>query len=218
MTEGHSGTTDAVFSLTLGAAATETVTVAFATADGTATAGADYQATNGTLTLTAGQTAMHITVAVIGDIVREPDETFTVSLSMPANATLDDATATGTITDDDDPSAPGQVFRDCADDCPELVVVPAGTFMMGSPPAEVGSHEDERPVREVTIDAAFAVGVFEVTFAEWQACVTAGGCGAQLPDDGGWGRAERPVINVDWAMRGPTLRGCRRKPARTIGC
>ena len=71
--------------------------------------------------------------------------------------------------------------------------------MMGSPPSEVGSHKDERPVREVTIDAPFAVGVFEVSFAEWQACVTAGGCDAQLPDDGGWGRAERPVINVDWA-------------------
>ena len=199
VTEGHSGTSDAVFTVTLSAAASETVTVAFATADGTAAAGADYQAADGTLTFTAGQTAMDITVTVIGDIVREPDETFTVSLSMPANATLADATATGTITDDDDPSAPGQVFRDCADDCPELVVVPAGSFMMGSPPSEVGSHEDERPVPEVTIDAPFAVGVFEVTFAEWQACVTAGGCGAQLPDDGGWGRAGRPVINVDWA-------------------
>ena len=198
VTEGNSGTSDAVFSVTLSAAASETVTVAFATADGTATAAADYQAADGTLTFTAGQTATRITVAVIGDTVPEPDETFTVTLSNPANATFADAMATGTITDDDDPSAPGQVFRDCADGCPEMVVVPAGSFMMGSPPSEVGSHEDERPVREVTIDAPFAVGVFEVTFAEWQACVTAGGCGAQLPYDGGWGRAERPVINVDW--------------------
>ena len=197
--EGNSGTSDAVFSVTLSAATSETVTVAFATADGTATAAADYQAANGTLTFPAGQTAVHITVAVIGDIVREADETFAVTLSNPANATLADATATGTITNDDDPPAPGQVFRDCADDCPQMVVVPAGSFMMGSPPSEVGSHKDERPVREVTIDAPFAVGVFEVSFAEWQACVTAGGCDAQLPDDGGWGRAERPVINVDWA-------------------
>ena len=138
-------------------------------------------------------------MAVIGDTVPEPDETFTVSLSNPSKATIADATATGTITDDDGPPAPGQEFRDCADDCPEMVVVPAGSFMMGSTPSEVGSHEDERPVREVSIDAPFAVGVFEVTFAEWQACVTAGGCRARLPDDGGWGRAERPVINVDWA-------------------
>ena len=199
VSEGDSGTSGAVFNVTLSEAAGETVTVAFASADGTATAGTDYQAASGTLTFTAGEAALQITVAVVGDIVREPDETFVVTLSDPRNATLADAAATGTITDDDDPSAPGQVFRDCADECPEMVVVPAGSFMMGSPQSEVGSQEDERPVREVTIDAAFAVGVFEVTFAEWQACVTGGGCDAPLPDDGGWGRAERPVINVDWA-------------------
>ena len=198
VSEGDSGTSDAVFNVTLSEAAGETVTVAFATADGTATAGTDYQAASGTLTFAAGETAVHIAVAVIGDIVREPDETFVVTLSDPQNATLADAAADGTITDDDDPSAPGQVFRDCADDCPAMVVVPAGSFMMGSPQSEIGSQEDERPVREVTIDAAFAVGVFEVTFAEWQACVTGGGCDARLRDDGGWGRASRPIIDVDW--------------------
>ena len=81
--EGNSGTSDAVFSVTLSAATSETVTVAFATADGTATAAADYQAANGTLTFPAGQTAVHITVAVIGDIVREADETFAVTPQQP---------------------------------------------------------------------------------------------------------------------------------------
>ena len=199
VSEGDSGTGDAVFNVSLSEAGGEMVTVGFATADGTAIAGTDYQAASGTLTFTVGETALQITVSVIGDIVREPDETFVVTLSDPQNATLADATATGTIATDDDPSAPGQVFRDCAGECPVMVVVPAGSFMMGSPPSEVGSLEDERPVGEVIIGAPFAVGVFEVTFAEWQACVSAGGCGARLPDDGGWGRATRPVIDVDWA-------------------
>ena len=92
---------------------------------------------------------------------------------------------------------PGEVFRDCAA-CPELVVVPAGSFMMGSPTSEEGRWEAEGPRHRVTIRAPFAVGVYEVTFAEWDACVAAGGCGGYRPDDWGWGRGSRPVINVSW--------------------
>ena len=96
-----------------------------------------------------------------------------------------------------DPSA-GTVFRECAD-CPELVVVPAGTFMMGSPASEEGRFANEGPQRRVSIATAFAVGVHEVTFAEWDACVAAGGCGGHRPGDEGWGRERRPVINVNWS-------------------
>ncbi len=88
-------------------------------------------------------------------------------------------------------------FRDCAQ-CPEMVVVPAGTFTMGSPADEALRDEDEGPQRQVTIPAAFAVGKFEVTFAEWDACVADGGCDGYQPDDEGWGRGDRPVINVGW--------------------
>ena len=99
--EGHSGTTNAEFPVTLSAATTVPVTVSYATGDGTATAGSDYTATSGTLTIPAGQTTGTITVAVVGDTVMESDETFTVTLSTPVNATLGTATGTGTITNDD---------------------------------------------------------------------------------------------------------------------
>jgi len=74
-----------------------------------------------------------------------------------------------------------------------MVVVPAGSFRMGSN----NGDKDEKPVRTVTIAKPFAVGRFEVTFAEWDACVAAGGC-KHKPDDKGWGRGRRPVIDVSW--------------------
>ena len=92
---------------------------------------------------------------------------------------------------------PGTVFRDCAV-CPEMVVVAAGSFMMGSPTWEEGRFDDEGPQHRVTIGSPFAVGVYEVTFAEWDACVGAGGCGGYRPEDEGWGRGRRPAINVSW--------------------
>ena len=82
--------------------------------------------------------------------------------------------------------------------CPEMVVIPAGTFTMGSPVSEAGRGYDEGPQRKVTFDQPFAVGRYEVTFAQWDACVAAGGCAVTRPDDQGWGRGLRPVINVSW--------------------
>jgi formylglycine-generating enzyme required for sulfatase activity len=95
----------------------------------------------------------------------------------------------------------GQSFRDC-DVCPEMVVVPADSFTMGSPPGEAGRFDNEGPQRRVTIARPLAVGKLEVTFAEWDACVAAGAC-KHNPHDGisrpaGWGRGKRPVINVSW--------------------
>ena len=92
---------------------------------------------------------------------------------------------------------PGDVFRDIAEG-PEMVVIPAGRFTMGSPSTEVGRFGDEGPTHVVTIAKSFAVSKYEVTFAEWDACVTAGGCGRYRPADEGWGRGSRPVINVSW--------------------
>jgi formylglycine-generating enzyme required for sulfatase activity len=83
-------------------------------------------------------------------------------------------------------------FRDC-DECPLMVVVPSGSFNMGS---ETGDPE-ETPVHRVTIARPFAVGRFEVTFAQWDACVAAQGC-KRKPADRGWGRGTRPVIHVSW--------------------
>ena len=85
-----------------------------------------------------------------------------------------------------------------ATNVPKMVVVPAGAFRMGSPSSEADRNEDESPQHRVTIPAAFAVGKYEVTFAEWDACVSAGGCGGYRPADRGWGRGRHPVINVSW--------------------
>ena len=92
---------------------------------------------------------------------------------------------------------PGARWRDC-ETCPELVVVPSGFFTMGSPDSEWGRFNNEGPQRRVTIPEPFAVGVYEVTFGEWDACVNAGGCNGYQPEGEGWGRDGRPVINVSW--------------------
>jgi formylglycine-generating enzyme required for sulfatase activity len=93
----------------------------------------------------------------------------------------------------------GDVFKDC-DDCPEMVVVPAGSFRMGD--LNGGGDSDEKPVNRVKIPTAFAVGKYEVTWLEWIACVRGGGCDGTGPHgfggDEGWGRGRRPVINVSW--------------------
>ena len=69
---------------------------------------------------------------------------------------------------------------------------------MGSPSSEERRDSDEGPLHRVVIGAPFAVGVYEVTFAEWDACASAGGCGGYRPDDEGWGSGRRPVVNVSW--------------------
>jgi formylglycine-generating enzyme required for sulfatase activity len=83
-------------------------------------------------------------------------------------------------------------FHECAKDCPEMIVVPAGEFMMGSPANEKGRF----PQHTVTIAKRFAVSKFDVTFADWDACVSVGGC--PQVSDSGFGRGTRPVINVSW--------------------
>ncbi len=95
--------------------------------------------------------------------------------------------------------SPGRTFRDAlrsGGSGPEMVVVPAGSFRMGCV-SGVECADWELPVHQVTVSAVVAVGKYEVTFAEWDACVSAGGCGHR-PEDAGWGRGRRPVINVSW--------------------
>jgi|GEM_PF-1882664 len=89
----------------------------------------------------------------------------------------------------------GEVIRDCPT-CPEMVVVPQGAFMLGSPATEEGRQGAEGPRKQVTFKRAFAIGKYEVTFDEWNACVAAGVCAAKA--DNGWGQGRRPVINVDY--------------------
>jgi formylglycine-generating enzyme required for sulfatase activity len=87
-------------------------------------------------------------------------------------------------------------FRECAKDCPEMIVIPAGSFMMGSPATEKGRYTSEDPQHPVTIARPFAVSKFDVTFADWDACVSVRGC--PQVSDSGFGRGSKPVINVNW--------------------
>jgi hypothetical protein len=102
--EGDSGTVNAVFTVSLSAASGQEVKVDYATADGTALAGTDYQAGSGIVTFAAGITTQPVTVVVNGDTSDEPDETLFVNLSNPVNATIADGQGRGTIADDENPS------------------------------------------------------------------------------------------------------------------
>ena len=88
---------------------------------------------------------------------------------------------------------PGDSFKECAE-CSEMIVVPAGRFLMGSPAGQ--GTVREHPPHEVTI-APFAVAKFAVTFNEWDACAGHGPCRRDV-DDNGWGRGQRPVVDVTW--------------------
>ena len=77
----------------------------------------------------------------------------------------------------------GSVFKDC-DGCPEMVVIPPGSYDMARS-------------KRITLSRSFAVGKTEVPFAQWDACVAEGGC-THRPSDEGWGRGSRPVMNVNW--------------------
>jgi formylglycine-generating enzyme required for sulfatase activity len=91
---------------------------------------------------------------------------------------------------------PKDTFKECAV-CPEMVVVPAGEFMMGWPETERRYSDNEGPQHKVVISRPFAVARFELTFGEWDACVADGDCPRDIPESGSR-RARLPVINVSW--------------------
>ena len=101
VTEGNAGQTSLSFTISLSAASGSDVTVDYATSDGTATAGSDYTASSGTATITAGQLQADISVPVLGDLVDEPDESFSLALTNVTGATLVDSSGNGLIADDD---------------------------------------------------------------------------------------------------------------------
>jgi formylglycine-generating enzyme required for sulfatase activity len=90
----------------------------------------------------------------------------------------------------------GDSFKECRD-CPDMIVVPAGQFMMGSPDGRFPGADREHPKHRVTIARPFAVAKFELTFDEWDACAAHGDCDAHISDSG-WGRGRQPAIAVSW--------------------
>jgi len=91
----------------------------------------------------------------------------------------------------------GDAFKECVKDCPEMVVIPDGEFIMGSPAGEQGRYGNEGPQHKVVFAKPFAVSRFDVTFDDWDACVAYGDCDPRV-SDAGFGRGRQPVINVTW--------------------
>ena len=90
-------------------------------------------------------------------------------------------------------------FRDCDDHCPEMALIPPGTFLMGSDASEKDGKDNEKPRHAVQIAYPFAVGAHEVTLAEWEACVNDGGCSSvPLERHGESDGGKRPVTHVTW--------------------
>ena len=113
--------------------------------------------------------------------------------SSPGTAASSSAVSAGTPV----PLPVGAVFRDCPR-CPEMVVIPPGQLLMGSPVGELERQEDEGPVHSVAIAQPLAIGRFEVTFEEWSACVAERSCPAveEAPGPAST-RGRRPVVNVN---------------------
>ena len=148
--EGDSGSRDLVFEARLSGPHGLPVTVAYATANGTATAPGDYTAASGSLTFPAGTTTLPVAVTVVGDLVDEAHETFVLNLTSPQNVTLPDPQAIGTIVNDDDPGVPG-------------VELAHGSEWRGDLAADAGPaadqdffhlRQDPRSSYEVVLDAA----------------------------------------------------------------
>jgi formylglycine-generating enzyme required for sulfatase activity len=91
-----------------------------------------------------------------------------------------------------------RAFPDCPTGCPMMIVVPTGSFNMGSEDGEPNRGNDEGPVRKVTIRKIFLAAKYPVTFEEWDYCHAHGGCAGLLPSDNNWGHGRQPVINVSW--------------------
>jgi formylglycine-generating enzyme required for sulfatase activity len=115
----------------------------------------------------------------------------------PALAQTQEPAATALSAVQERALKPKDTFQECSK-CPVMMVVGAGSFVMGSPASEPERGADEGPQHKVTIANQFAVGQYQLTFDEWDSCVADGGCNGYNPSDFRWGRGRRPVIYVSW--------------------
>ena len=156
------------------------------------------------IVLQANQTTANVFVTVDDDSDPRPAKQTILAVADTNTLIVDDENGQSVVTVSK-PSRAGDRFKDC-DECPHMVVVPTGSFNMGSPAGESGRTDNEGPVHRVTINYPLAVGVYEVTFSEWDHywdyfvrnssnCIERDRCPAR--DDEGWGRGRRPAINID---------------------
>jgi hypothetical protein len=159
MLEGNSGTGKLLFTVTLSKADTKRIiTVKYATANGSATAGSDYTAVTGTLSFPKGSTKQTVAIAITGDATIEPDETFTLKLSSPVNATLADASGVGTITNDD--IAP--------------VVIANSALSVNDVAVLEGNSGSSNLIFTVSLSKADSTRIISVNYASADASATAG--------------------------------------------
>lgn len=104
-------------------------------------------------------------------------------------------------------------LRDC-DVCPLMIVLPEGSAMMGSAKIEADRATDEDPQHKVSIQYPIAFSENEITFAQWDACYKEAACAKYWPSDEGWGRGNRPVINVSWKDAQAYIAWLRRKTGK----
>ena len=109
---------------------------------------------------------------------------------------------------------PKDSFKEC-DVCPEMVVVPKGSFMMGTPITEIDRSKGEDPLHRVTFARPFAVGRFTISFDEWDACLADGGCKEEKGDDKGFGRGRMPAQGITFELAKSYLAWLSRKVGRT---
>ena len=159
--------------------------------------------------------------------MRLPPGDYRIRVSAEGYETLEERVLHGTdptrleVSLDRSVPQPGETFADAlasGGNGPEMVVIPAGNFRMGCLSYDDDCFDYEKPVHEVRIPQPFALSKHEVTFADWDACVSAGGCNGYRPDDREWGRGSRPVINVSWADAQAYVAWLSGKLERHIGC
>jgi formylglycine-generating enzyme required for sulfatase activity len=109
---------------------------------------------------------------------------------------------------------PKDSFKEC-DNCPEMVVVPKGSFTMGTPITEVDRSKGEDPLHRVSFARPFAVGRFTISFDEWDACLADGGCDGSKGDDHGFGRGRMPAQGITFDAAKSYLAWLSRKVGRT---
>jgi formylglycine-generating enzyme required for sulfatase activity/predicted Ser/Thr protein kinase len=133
---------------------------------------------------------------VTAPVARPADDRVPEPAELPVQPPIASADESPALVEE--PASPleaGTVFRDCPQ-CPALVVIPGGRFVMGSPADEPQRNRAEGPQREIDMPS-FALATYETRFAEWDLCLAEGGC-KHRPDDKGWGGSEQPVIHVSW--------------------
>jgi fibronectin type 3 domain-containing protein len=203
LTEGNTGTKDFTFTVALSQAGSQPVSVQYATADGTATAGSDYTAASGTLTIPAGQTNGTIVVSVNGDTTIEADETFYVNLSGATGATILDSQGMGTILNDDVPAltvtvnpamfaenagsnaATGTVSRQGPTTAALTVTLTSSDTTEAVVPATVTipAGQSSATFAVAAVDDAIYDGTQSVTIIASAAGFTSGTAGVQVTDD-----------------------------------